>query len=1360
MWDVSEDASPPSSTLSVVPNNNNQGLLASTKLNQKHGINSSSSSAPSSGNSIDAASSTATAEGERHRRHSVNKETTTLDFIGTGPAVKTLFSIPIIAKQSVCVAVHNIDGTLLIDEVVPEEDDHDDDYGEISNISQNISGEKSNGTSVREALPPSSRSLALALSPASSENYSSETGNSTPHQHEALKALSQIIQKAKQEHSTEIGNTDDTTDKKNHYSKKTRSLMMPPLSPPPVREYVEWNFQEMNLLVGSDALIVRPENNNTNNNRDASSGLVIRVEEVHQLRRLMELQEQEQQKQQQQQQQHCLEDEEEKDGEDIPAAQNAQRSYADVLLQPMTTRTLLTDAAGDASETDSKDADDDSPSTPLNLDQVQLQTCIVPTSGPLGGWFKSKPNDNATANAVPGVPTDAASSSKCIVLDAYLDNLMANVPQLALCLQEKGLIQSVKLLDRDQIPAMMMHPTTLDTTKPVETIRQTSSSAPNTPDLFSPEIMEMNATALLRFLKANCTSNNTTYLLRTDASATDGNNIQLYDISSISQQRQKKWIWWLATMSYRFALRLRQLESHDVLPMRQRAFRDRQRSLLQTTLDLLQDLRDMDGNAHESLVASVREHMADTFLGENNSSGSSSESPSNDNAGSNHRASSPTGNSSASPPPVMASSSSPPNLSSFPVSGLATPPVPATTRSGSPTHSQQQQQQQQQTQHQPYPSITTDALYKAQDHLVLAIKALWPVLEDQIQPPSSSTTTADSTTPPVTTGPRRRKRGESGATAPSSPQPTVKPSSAMVSQLFGLNYKAVNVTLRLAEHYLGQYSSSSAMQSLRHAARRMADTISLLEYLASAQDWIPRLRLQYTWLWEHCGHFARSFASDDLWRERGHASGDDVLYVLRDVEAAFGSALLPYDFSNLPDPIRAKTKGLVSLQSLSALYAPKLGELKKAKQEEPPIWEETRTMLSNQGLLQRDKRQVLVASCISYNRAIVAFQEMDELAEESPALLNLLRQRLGDACNEIGKVLLASLRRFLTKRGEQNLGLADVLLDSAQFWFLEGLEAFESSGDPQNIALLRCNLCQCCKLRANNSFNSQATTEASHAEVCLEKAASHLQAAHETLGTRDIDPVTWDMVSNELAATFLVLAVRRRQSLLGGGATPVVLTALRLSPGKERSIIEPMEKALAIYQQSGNFHQAAAVQYQLALTNSKVWTCQRDEAKTREKLSAAFTQYQHAFAYFGSHLRGNEPTFVLLCMDIASLYAVVSGEECVVKALTRCLDTVDAFSREAIEGAGQSSEWFEKMETLASSVDDRVFKLLRSLVKLDADRWKDLYREGLSAKMIRKDDTVEPTFSAKALPLLNLHEVLVALREKIHSANVDTGISS
>jgi len=1316
-------------------------------------------------NSTDGTTTASNSTTSSTKRSATHSPISSLDFIGTGGSVKKLFSIPI-ADESICVAVHNINGTLLVDEVVvPEEGE---DVG-VETTAEEEDSEKVNRQDPQlnlqetthyehyhqhKLLPPTSPNLALALSPSfsSSEEYTEREGG-------ALGLLSKMMQNVKLDHSPQRNHEKEGSSSSSHQDETSAMMIQRILNPSPVRDYVEWKVQDMKLLVGSDAMIVRPEKtgNATEDGNEhidddgVGQGVVIRVEEVQHLRRVLAADQQ----REQERQPNCLAHVEEDEKTPVVTTRTRDRSYAEALLKPKAksgsndtpSKALLNSSS--VVKTDSESIVDETATTslsqPMNLDQVQLQTCIVPSSGPLGGWMTSLTTTTTSNTTIDGhqpgsslssTSVGTSSSSKCIVLDAYLDNLMANVPQLALCLQEKGLIQSVKLLHRDQIPSMMMHPRTLDTSTPLETISSTvmSGTGSTPPNLFSPEIMEMNATALLRFLKTNCTSNNTTYLLRTDVS--NGNKIELYDISSISQQRQKKWIWWLATMSYRFALRLRQLESHDVLPAgHQRAFRNRQRNLLQSTLDLLQDLKDMDGNPHESLVASVREHLADTFLGETANLVDATTNPERPTTADQHTMSPNT-----SPVPVM-SSSSPALRNASPVpftnnnQGLS--PSPPSSKSSEPQ------------QYQPYSGISPDALNKAQDHLISGIKTLWPVLENQIRSPK--------TVLPAQV--RRRKRVGEAATVPR-PDP---PSPAMVSQLFGLNYKVVSVTLRLAEHYLGQYSSSSAMQSLRHAARRMADSIGLLEYLSSPKEWIPPLRLQYTWLWEHCGHFARSFASDDLWRERGHATGDDILYVLKDVETAFTSTTLPYNFSNLPDPIRSRTKGLVSLQSLSAVYSPKLGQLKKENTKEPAVWEEARSFLWNRGLLQRDKRQVLVASCVSYQRAIVAFEEMlseyHDVTNDSASILTLLRQRLGDACNETGKVLLASLRSFLTHPTSAQPGIADVLLDSAQFWFLEGLEAFEAGGDLRNMALLRCNLCQCCKLRANASFSSQATTHSSsvsHAEVCLEKAVSHLQAAHVALGTRETDPVTWDMVSDELAATFLVLAVRRRQSLLGGGAAPVLSETLRLSPGKERSIMEPMEKALAIYQQSGNLHQAAAVQYQLALTNSKVWTCQRDEAMTRQKLSAAFTQYQSAFAYFASHMRGNEPTYVLLCLDIASLYATVSGEECLEKALSRCLDTVDAFSEEAMATAGNSTQWWTQMETLASSIDDRIFKLLRSLAKLESTRcWKDLYREGLTAKMSWKanDDTTSPSMSAKVETLTKVHAIMVALRNKLSSNN-------
>jgi hypothetical protein len=1244
-----------------------------------------------------------------------------LDFIGTSPAVKTLFSIPIISEQSLCVAVHNIDGTLLIDEAVP------DDYDVEHHDNDNYYNYNNATASTEQRLPPSiSQSLVLALSNSNTNTNSnntstnSEAAPSQQPQSEALALLSSMMEQVRQTEDQKESSKQQLLPTSTSTSTSTSTTMRPS----PVREYLEWKFQEHNLLVASEALIVRPENN-----KDASPGVVVRVEEVHHLQQSLVLQRQQQRNEQPQ----AVHESSSPQRPEQQQQQRQQRSYAQALLKPQQP------PPKEEQEQQQQQQQQQKPS--LNLDQVPLQTCIVPSSGPLGGLlegpFPSVQASPFNTNTATGTTATAATaaSPKCIVLDAYLDNLMANVPQLALCLQEKGLIQSVKLLETEQIPSMMMHPTTLDTSIPVDKPVYNK----DTPDLFSPQIMEMNASALLRFLKANCTKNNATYLLRSSGGGDQSSNtIQLYDISSItSQQRQKKWIWWLATMSYRFALRLRQLEGADVavLPLQQkRAFRDRQRSLLQTTLDLLQDLLDMDGNAHESLVASVREHMADTFLGSGEMSSDEPNDTSRERSDSDEIVQS-------SPPPVM--SSSPPSTPD------PHPSAPATQSSHTPSPQPTTQQQQQ-----PYAKISVDALNKAHDHLVHGIKTLWPVLQHHLEPAPSS---------------RRRKRGRVGTTPETEEEP---PSTAMVLQLFGLNYKVVNVSLRLAEHHLRNYYSSSAMQALRNAARRMADSVSLLEYNnvpTKKDEWMQRLQLQYTWLWEHCGHFARSFASDELWRDRGHACGDDVLSVLKDVEAAFSSDL-EY-FSKLMDPLAEKTRGDVSLQSLSAIVSPPLEQQKTSTTNNSVV--AARNRLAKQRQLQLDKRQVLVASCISYSRAILVFQDMtgethpepsaihhrskdhpgDVASSSSPTILNLLRQRLGDACNETGKVLLAALRTLLTSKTapKDDTLAAEAMLDSAQFWFLEGLDAFEACGDLRNMALVRCNLCQCCKLRANSSFASKATADgATHAEVCLQEAATQLQAAHEALGVRDVDSMTWDMVSEELAATFLVLAVRRRQSLLGGGNTPVLLEALRLSPGKERSIVEPMEKALEIYEQSGNAHQAAAVYYQLALTNSKTWTCQRDEGKTREKLSAAFQQYNMAFAYFSYNLRGNEPTFVLLCLDLASLYAAVAGEECLTKALSRCLDTYDAFSQESIDAARDSKGWLEKMETLASSVEERVFKLLRSLVKLESDRYKDLYREGLTAKMVRNvpENEIDNSIDTN---LLALHDVLVALRKKFYS---------
>ena len=133
---------------------------------------------------------------------------------------------------------------------------------------------------------------------------------------------------------------------------------------------------------------------------------------------------------------------------------------------------------------------------------------------------------------------------------------------------------------------------------------------------------------------------------------------------------------------------------------------------------------------------------------------------------------------------------------------------------------------------------------------------------------------------------------------------------------------------------------------------------------------------------------------------------------------------------------------------------------------------------------------------------------------------------------------------------------------------------------------------------------------------------------------------------------------------------------------------------------------------------------------------------------------------------------MVAGEECLTKALCRCLDTSVVFSPAALETASSipsiaaRSEWFQKMDTLASSVEERVFKLLRDLVKLSdtegnssedkANKYKELYRVGLHAKMMATGlgdteqhggkNSGEGTGNTTEARLLALHQVLETIK--------------
>jgi hypothetical protein len=239
-------------------------------------------------------------------------------------------------------------------------------------------------------------------------------------------------------------------------------------------------------------------------------------------------------------------------------------------------------------------------------------------------------------------------------LDYYLDNMMAAVPELALCLHSKGFLRGVSVCPTDGIPTLHtgdpnfglgQHGTSqgssfpLDPSKPIslqgdiDSDRKGSSEA-----LFDPQVVEFNALAILRFLQQTCSKENGTYILHRKGECNDsgksntnsGDSIQVYDLEAMSALYQRKWKWLLAMVSHRFALRLSHHHAMSNAVSRE-MLADRQLSLLNTCHDLLLECRDLDkakvtvGQEEEhqkrpddrttgTIRAAVLEQMADIHL--------------------------------------------------------------------------------------------------------------------------------------------------------------------------------------------------------------------------------------------------------------------------------------------------------------------------------------------------------------------------------------------------------------------------------------------------------------------------------------------------------------------------------------------------------------------------------------------------------------------------------------------------------------------------------------------------------------------------------------------------------------------------
>ena len=275
----------------------------------------------------------------------------------------------------------------------------------------------------------------------------------------------------------QLRSTESTADLTNQLPPPEDYSAMPLPTPP--REFIKWKFHNFNLLVGSDALIYR----------DAHA---VRVADVQEINTMLDRHER-----------SVRQGSFVADHQVAGHQQQGKPSYAQALCNRENKQEMINPAF----------------SAP-DLDQVQLKTCVVPLStSPIGGRLSDQVQQH---------PRSLSSAPVRFVMDTYLDNIMANVPQLALCLRDKGFIQAVKLMETKDIPSSLLLRSTLETkgSFSISKVDTTSAGEP----IFSPQIMEMNASTLLQFLKANCNLDNSTYLLRREAGNTE---IQLYDISSI-----------------------------------------------------------------------------------------------------------------------------------------------------------------------------------------------------------------------------------------------------------------------------------------------------------------------------------------------------------------------------------------------------------------------------------------------------------------------------------------------------------------------------------------------------------------------------------------------------------------------------------------------------------------------------------------------------------------------------------------------------------------------------------------------------------------------------------------------------------
>ncbi|CAN0047448.1 unnamed protein product, partial [Phaeothamnion confervicola] len=127
--------------------------------------------------------------------------------------------------------------------------------------------------------------------------------------------------------------------------------------------------------------------------------------------------------------------------------------------------------------------------------------------------------------------------SLCTCLDYFLDNVMENIPELALCMRAHGYVQGCRLVRTHEIPRLgvarpLPRPGGDEGGSSCDSGGDSSRCGDAESGMFDPRAVELNAVMLLRFLQENCSRDGSTYLLhREEGSA----HVQLYDLTALSR---------------------------------------------------------------------------------------------------------------------------------------------------------------------------------------------------------------------------------------------------------------------------------------------------------------------------------------------------------------------------------------------------------------------------------------------------------------------------------------------------------------------------------------------------------------------------------------------------------------------------------------------------------------------------------------------------------------------------------------------------------------------------------------------------------------------------------------------------------